>query len=591
MDTIPHRMLQQGRTRPDAPGYYEKQGGQWVPTSWASYAGQTQQAARALLALGLPPEGKVCILSFNRAEWVIADVACMAAGGVPAGIYETCSAEEVGYIVQHSGAHVVFVEDDEQLAKVLQIRATLPELAWIVTFRGVSPSADGMVLSWDEFLARGSAPETEQQLSDRLAALTPGQPATFIYTSGTTGPPKAVMLSHHNLTWTADTAIQMVGLSPEDSIVSYLPLSHIAEQMFTIHAPMTAGCPVYFAESRDKVAENLVEVQPTVVFGVPRVWEKIHARITGGLATASPLRAGMARWAMGVGRAVSHLRNQGQTPGLLLSLQHQLASRLVFQKARPRFGMGRARIAVSGAAPISPEVIAFFSGLDLIIHEVYGQSEDCGPTTFNTPGNTRFGTVGTAIPGLDLRIAEDGEIQVRGPNVFLGYYKDEAATAESFTADGWLCTGDLGAIDADGFLTITGRKKEIIITAGGKNIAPKNIEAALKDHALVSQAVVIGDRRKFLSALITLDPEATAAFAQEKGITGAPHEHPAVLDAIQAAVNATNERFARVEHIRKFSILPRDLDLEHQELTPTLKVKRRVVYENWAKTIEAMYAE
>lgn len=585
MTTIPHRLLAQGAALGSAPAYHEKIGGRWVATDWQTYAASARQVARALIDLGLQPGGRICILSFNRPEWVLVDVGGMAVGGVPAGIYETCSAEEVAYILRHSEARLAFVESEEQWLKIAEHRESLPDLKAVVTFRGVPEIDDALVMSWTDFLARAE-PVAEEAVEARLAGLKPDDPATFIYTSGTTGPPKAVMLSHHNLAWTADAAIGIASLGPADCAISYLPLSHIAEQIFTILAPITAGSQVYFAQSREAMPENLVEVQPTVFLGVPRVWEKLHAKIIGGMGNTPPMKKKIGGWALGVGKQVNDLRNHGREPGLLLSLQYRLARRLVYDKARPKFGMGRVRVAVTGAAPIAAEIIHFFSGLDIQILEVYGQSEDCGPTSFNRPGETRIGTVGRVIPGVSVKIAEDGEILVSGPNVFLGYYKDPAATAEALT-DGWLHSGDLGAFDEEGFLSITGRKKDILITAGGKNIAPKNIEAALKNLPLVSQAVVIGDRRRFLSALITLDPDVAA----ERSASDAPHEDAAIREEIQRGVDSVNARFARVEHIRKFTILPRDLDVENKELTPTLKVKRRIVNDNWAETIEAMYAD
>ena len=589
MSTIPHRLFAQGNQRGSAPAYFEKVAGAWVSTSWRTYADSVRQVARALIGLGLQPDGKVCILSFNRPEWVLTDIGCMAAGGVPAGIYETCSPDEVAYIIRHSEALVAFVESVEQWEKIASKRDGLPSLKRVVTFKGVERIDDPLVSTWEEFLA-GAEAVGEDALEERLSGLKPDSAATFIYTSGTTGPPKAVMLSHHNLAWTAETAIGMVGLTPDDCTVSYLPLSHIAEQMFTILTPVTSGSQVYFAGSRDTVFDDIIEVQPTVFLGVPRVWEKIHAKLSASLEAAPKARQRIAGWAMGVGQRVNALKNEGRSPGLRLRLQYRLANRVVYSKARPKFGMGRVKLAVTGAAPIAPEIIDFFAGFDIQLHEVYGQSEDCGPTSFNLPGKTKIGTVGLAVPGVEIKIAEDGEILVRGPNVFLGYYKDEAATNEALI-DGWLYSGDLGSFDDDGFLSITGRKKDIIITAGGKNVAPKNIEASLKNQTLISQAVVIGDRRKFLSALITLDPEAAERFVGKHNISGAPHTSEAVIAEVQKGIESVNAMFARVEHIRKFRILPREFDVESKELTPTLKVKRRIVNQNWADTIEEMYAD
>jgi long-chain acyl-CoA synthetase len=456
---------------------------------------------------------------------------------------------------------------------------------------GASPVADPLVVSWEEFLAAGDGVE-DRRLAERLAALEPDGLATLIYTSGTTGPPKGVMLSHRNLTWTADTSIGMVGLTPEDRSLSYLPLSHIAEQMFTIHGPITAGAAVYFAESLERLPDNLKEVQPTVFFGVPRIWEKFHAAISGKLAGATGIKAKLAAWALAVGEKVNRRRIAGAgEPSGALALAYALAGRLIFSKVKPAIGLGRARVCVSGAAPIAREVLEFFTKLDVVVLEVYGQSEDTGPTSFNRPERVRFGTVGPPIPGVEVRIADDGEILVRGPNVFLGYYKDDDATAATLK-DGWLHSGDLGSFDDDGFLQITGRKKEIIITAGGKNIAPKNIEAALKNHRLINEAVVIGDRRKFLSCLLTLDPDAAAAFAAERGLPTSTLADDATLRAeLQAAVDAVNHELARVEQIKRFTVLPRNLTIEDGELTPTLKVKRSKVYRNWERAIEGMYAD
>jgi long-chain acyl-CoA synthetase len=612
VDTIPLRLLNQGRSNSARTAYRVRDAsGRWVGTDYKTYAAEVRQAARALIALGFEAGDKVCILGFNRPEWVIADVGAMMAGGVPAGIYTTCSPTEVRYIINHADAPVVFLESEEQWEKIEAIlraheagepapegeESGLPRLQHVVMMRGVAPIQHPLVMGWEEFVARGDE-VGDDALDARLEGLKEDDPATFIYTSGTTGPPKAVMLSHRNLTFTASLAAELVGLTPDDHSLSYLPLSHIAEQVFTIHGPITAGSYISFAQSIEQLLDNLKEVQPTVLFGVPRIWEKMHAGLSAKLAAATGFKAKLVAWATGVGRAAVHQKNQGREPGGLLGLQYTLADRLLYSKVKPALGLGSARICVSGAAPIAPEVLEFFSGLDIPIYEVYGQSEDCGPTSFNIPGRTRFGTVGPALPGVEVRIAGDGEILVRGPNVFLGYFKNPEATAETLDDEGWLHSGDLGEFDSDGFLKITGRKKEIIITAGGKNIAPKNIEAALKNLPLVSQAVVIGDRRKFLSALLTLDPEASAAFAQDKGLSGDNlHENPLVIQAIQEGIDAeVNPQFARVEHVRKFKLLHRDFSVDDNdrgkaELTPTLKIKRRIVNTNFSDEIESIYAE
>ena len=591
IDSIPSRLFAQAERQPSAPAYAVRGPGGWTLTSWRDYAADVMRATKALIRLGFCPGQSVCILGFNRPEWVILDVACMAAGGAPAGIYTTCSPSEVQYILHHAEAPVALVENEEQWRKIDKERQNLPHLRHVVTMKGAPKIDDPLVMTWEQFLAAGQG-VSDREVQERLAALEPGGLATLIYTSGTTGPPKGVMLSHRNLTWTADAARRIARLGPQESTLSYLPLSHIAEQMFTIHGPITAGYPVYFAESIERVPDNLKEVQPTVFFGVPRIWEKFHAGISAKLTQATGLKKRLVEWAMGVGEAVNRGRMSGQgDPSGLLALQYALATKLIFSKLKPAIGLGKARFCVSGAAPIAKEVLEFFARLDIVVLEVYGQSEDTGPTSFNLPHRFRFGTVGPAVEGVEVKIAADDEILVRGPNVFLGYYKEPQATSEALQ-DGWLCSGDLGAFDADGFLKITGRKKEIIITAGGKNIAPKNIEAALKNHPLINEAVVIGDRRKFLTCLVTLDPEASARFAQEHGVAAADlPTHPALLAQVQRAVDATNEELARVEQIKKFTVLPRNLTIESGELTPTLKVKRKKVQEVWSAAIEAMYAE
>ncbi len=588
-DTITRRIQQQAARRPGAPAYYERVGGDWKMTSWGRYADQIRQAGKALIALGMESGGTVCILGFNRPEWTIMDVGALSVGGVPAGIYTTCSSEEVQYIVSHAGSPVVLLENEEQWRKIDEVRGQLPELKHVVMMRGANVD-DDIAMTWEQFLAK-AADVDDATYDARAEALEDDQLATLIYTSGTTGPPKGVMLSHRNLAWTASVALDITGVNENDCSLSYLPLSHIAEQMFTVHVPATSGAAVYYAESIDAVPDNLKEVQPTVFFGVPRIWEKFHAGISAKLSLATGVKAKLVDFARDVGAEVAALRMRGQEPGGLLGLKYGIANKVIYSKLKPAIGLGRARVCVSGAAPIAREVLEFFSSLDIIVSEVYGQSEGSGPTSFNTRGRTKFGSVGPAIPGVDVKIAGDGEITLNGPNVFLGYYKDDAATAETLV-DGWLRSGDLGKFDDQGFLHITGRKKEIIITAGGKNITPKNIEAALKNIEPVNEAVVIGDRRKFLAALVTLDPDWSERFAKEKGLDAATlHQSSEVNDLVQTGVDTANERFARVEQVKRFTILPRNFTVDDKELTPTLKVKRRIVHENWSDSIEAMYAE
>jgi long-chain acyl-CoA synthetase len=590
-DTIPQRLFDRADQTPARAAYYTKQGSVWVPTSYRLYAHQVKQVGKALMAVGCAPGSTVSILGFNRPEWVIFDLACMAIGGAPAGIYTTCSPSEVRHIIHHAESPVVLVEDDAQWQKVKKERDGMPHLRFVVTMPGTTIH-EAPVLSWDEFLAKGAG-VSDAAFFERLHALQPSGLATLIYTSGTTGPPKGVMLSHGNLAWTAKKAMEIVGTRPEgDRSLSYLPLSHIAEQMFTIHGPITGGNAVYFAESIEKVPENLKETRPSFFFAVPRIWEKFYAGISAKLGEAKGAKKQIAEWAMSVGRQASEHRMRGERLPTRLLAEHRLADRLVFAKLKKAVGLDCARMCVSGAAPVAKEVLEFFAALDIVINEVYGQSEDTGPTTFNLPGRVRLGTVGARIPGIEVKVADDGEILVRGPNVFAGYYKEPEATGETLV-DGWLHSGDLGAFDADGFLSITGRKKEIIITAGGKNIAPKNIEAALKNHPLVGEAVVIGDRRKYLTVLVTLDADGVARFKAERGASdGLPdHEQPAILAELQRALDQVNEELARVEQVKKFCVLPRAFGIDTGELTPTLKVKRKIVAAKFAAEIDAMYQD
>lgn len=589
-DSIPRRLLGQAKVRPEAPAHYVKEGGFWRMTSFREYAGEVRRAGKALIALGIEPGATVGLLGFNRPEWVVMHVACMAVGGAPAGIYTTCSADEMRHIVHHAASKLVLVEDTRQLEKVLSRWGELPQLTWAVMMRGAERAHDPRVLSWEEFLERGSR-VPDEALEQRLDALEPGGLAALIYTSGTVGPPKGVMLSHANLTWTADVAARIIPLSPWDVSLSYLPLSHIAEQMFTVHLPASVGSAVYFAESPEAVADNLREVQPTVLFGVPRFFEKLRAGISAQLSTAKGFQKLTIEQARRVGLEYSALRARGEPPGPVLTLQHRLYDKLVYSKVKAAVGLSRAHAVSCGAAPIAKEVLEFFASLDILITEVYGQSEVCGPTSYNVPGRTKLGSVGPSVPGVDVRIADDGEILVKGPNVFLGYYKDPEATAEAL-AGGWLRSGDLGKIDEEGFLHITGRKKELLITAGGKNISPANIEDALKRHELIADAVLIGDGRKYLTALIVPDADAVKRLAAARGLgADLPLDAPEVREGVQRAVDEVNAQLAQAEMIKKFAILPRGFTVEDGELTPTLKVKRHNVSQNFAREIEAMYAD
>ncbi len=559
--TIPARLFANAELRADQPAYWVRDSSGWRATSWSRYAEEVRTVGRALLALDVGVGAKISILGFNRPEWAICCLAIQSIGGAAAGVYTTNSPEEVAHVVHHSESPLVVVENAAQWQKLKVTRARLPLLRWVVLMRGEAPIDDPMVLTWEQFLGR-AADCPKERFDAALAALDPESLASLIYTSGTTGAPKGVMLSHRNLAWTARCASDLVNARASDTGLSYLPLSHIAEQMLSLYLPVVAGASLYFARSIEKVPEDLKEAQPTLFFGVPRIWEKLHAGISAKLGEAKGVKKRLADWAMKVGREVNRRKGSGEPIPDDLLAQYRLADRLVYSKVKRAIGLGKVRVCSSGAAPIPREILEFLSGLDVVVFEVYGQSEDSGPTTYNRLGKYRLGTVGPAIPGLELMIAPDGEVLASGPNVFMGYYKDPAATAQALEG-GWLHTGDLGEIDRDGFLSITGRKKDILITSGGKNISPKNIEGALAAHAPIAEAVVVGDRRNYLTALVTLEPDGAAklleaADADPKG----PHDHPALLRRVGEIVEEVNRHLARVEQVKRFRILPRPFTID-----------------------------
>ena len=587
----PARLLATARQRGSAPAYYERSDTQWQPTNWTAYAEQVSCAARALVALGVKPGAAVCILGFNRPEWVIMDLAAMMIGAVAAGIYWTSAASEVEYIIDHSHCTVLLAENDVQWAKVAQRRGALLRLQRVVMMRGAKAD-DAWQITWNDFLALGEQ-KHQAEVERRLAALRPDDLGTLIYTSGTTGAPKAVMLSHGNLAWTAVTLAAAFDSAASDRLISYLPLAHIAEQLGAIHDHVTIGYAVYFARNIESLGEHLKEVHPTIFFGVPRVWEKMQAGIAGKLASAKGVKAGLARWALAVGQRWHATALAGETAGVLLRLQKALASRLIHHKVQQALGLDQARLLISAAAPISPETLKFFTGLDLVIREVYGQSEDCGPTSISLVGSTRIGAVGKPLAGTQVRIADDGEILVHGPHVFQGYLGRPDETAQTLV-NGWLHSGDLGHFDGDGYLYVTGRKKDLLITSGGKNISPANIEAELMNLPLVEHGLVCGDGRHFLTALLTLKPDALQTFLQSNALQGAGGadacQHPLVLAELQKGIDAINQNQAHVAWIRKFTVLAEPLSIDTGALTATMKIKRKVVLDRYRDVVEKMYA-
>ncbi len=574
-------------SRADLPALYRKRNGTWDSITWREYRRQIRQAARALIALGVGPGEHVTIIGFNCAEWFVADIAAIAAGAIPAGIYTTNTPEQCQYIAEHCAARVAFVENAEQLAKFLAIRDQLPALKAIVVMHG-EPDVDD-VLSWPEFLAIGDG-VGEDALEQRIAAQRPDDVCTLIYTSGTTGVPKAVMLSHANIVWVTEQAGRLVAMGEGDVIVSYLPLSHVAEQLFSLHSNTVLGTTIWFAESLDTLGDALKAARPHHFLAVPRVWEKMQAKIEAVGAKNPPLKKKIAAWARKVGLEGGYAEQQGRPRPFTYSL----ANRLVFSKVRTNMGLDRARTLVTGAAPIAKRTLEFFLSLGLPIYEVYGMSETTAAATVSHAKAYRTGKAGSPVPGGEIKFAPDGEICLRGPHIFKGYLNDPVATAEALDTDGWLHTGDIGELDAEGFLQITDRKKELIITAGGENIAPALVEGQIKSIGVVNQAVVIGDNRRYLSVLLTLDPEkipTVASLAGSPARTAAEAAQCARFAAyLEREIEAVNQRLARVQSVKKFAVLPNELSIEGGELTPTMKLKRKVVAQKYADVIEELYS-
>ena len=576
-ETIPEKIFNTGSRRASDDAYAVRHDDQWVPTSWSVYADQVKAAARSLIALGVEKGVAVSILGTNTPEWVVFDVAAMAVGALPAGIYPTSSPEECAYVLNHSQSPVVLVQNEMQLDKVLAVRDGIPSLKHVVLMPGTSSDADG-VMTWDEFISAGADVETGA-VDARLAALGPRDGAVLIYTSGTTGPPKAVVLPHEALVFLVESVEGFIDLGPTDSAVSYLPLSHIAEQIVSILAPAVMGIKIYYEPDIFRLADTLKEVRPTAFFAVPRVWEKFYAAVSEKLGAATGVKATLANRALSVGRQHTEALDRGEQPGGFLAAQYGLFDKLVYSKAKEAMGLDRCRFMFSSAAPLSPTIAEFFGGLGMQLLQLYGQSECTGVCSFNRVDGNRIGSVGPALPGVELQIAGDGEVLIRGANVFLGYLNNPEATAEALDDDGWLKSGDIGEIDDDGYLFITDRKKDIIITAGGENVTPSLIETALQTNGLIGTVVVIGDQRPYLTALISVDPEAAEGMSDDE-----------VQASVQAAVDEVNGSNARVRQLKKFVVLDEPLSIEHGELTPTMKVKRKVVRDHFTDQIEAMYS-
>jgi long-chain acyl-CoA synthetase len=564
------------------PAYLAEHDDGWIPVSWAQAGERVSQLANGLLALGVRRGDAFGILASTRVEWVLFDYALALVGAVTVPVYATSSPHDCAYALDHAEAIGVLAENVEQAGKLDQTRLEVPRVRHILTFADL-----------DDLAARGReyAAANPTALDEATAAVGEDDLYTFIYTSGTTGPPKACMITHRNAYEQAtavDEEDQIVGT--DDVVLLWLPLAHNFGRFLCL-AGVYRGFQIGLLADPHRLTDALPNLRPTLFPSVPRIFEKVYEATQTAFAEQTGARRKLADWALGVGRRASKLRQEGRDLPLGLALQHRLADRLVYSKVKRRLG-GRIRIAVSGAAPLSVEVLEFFHSLDVLILEGYGLSESTSGASVNRPHKYRFGTVGLPVPKMEIRTAEDGELLLRGPTIFAGYYKNEAATREVLGEDGWLHTGDVAEIDADGFIKITDRKKDILVTAGGKKVAPQNLENLLKGSKYVSQALVVGDRRPYVAALIALDEEAIGAWADEHGLPRDLAElsrNPEVAALAQSAVDDANRGRSGFEQIKRFGILPRDFSADEGEVTPTMKLRRRVATQHFAREIDELY--
>jgi long-chain acyl-CoA synthetase len=566
--------------------------GQWKDISSDEFRRAVEETSLGLRELGVEKGDRVALLSENRPEWAIADLATLTAAGVVVPIYGTLPPAQALYILNDSEAKVCFVSTAAQLRKLAEIRGQARHLRHVVRMEA-APAPD--TLSLDELRGRGrdALARDPQAVRRRAAEARPDDLATLVYTSGTTGDPKGVMLSHRNIVSNVEASRQIfMEFGPSDVALSFLPLSHIFERMAGYYMMVAAGATIAYAESVEQVPANMAEVRPTVMCSVPRLYEKMYARINEKVASDPPARQKVFRWALGVGREVFRHAVEKSSPGPLLKLKHALANRLVFSKVKDRVG-GRLRVFVSGGAPLAREIAEFFGAAGLTILEGYGLTETSPVITCNRPGDFRPGTVGKPIPGVEVKIADDGEILTRGPHVMQGYFKKPEATAEAIDAEAWFHTGDVGMFDADGFLVITDRKKDIIVTSGGKNIAPQPIENLLKTNAYIAEIVMIGNKRHFPAALVIPKFENLEKWAREHGVPFTSREdlvaRPEVVELYDRTVRELTAHLAPFEKIKKLALLPREFSLETGELTPKLSVKRRVVEQKYKDVIDRLY--
>lgn len=594
--TMAHWLQSSARHRGQAVAMRRKTMGRWIDISWADALAAARALQLALLSEGFTRGNAGCILSNTRPEWMFCDFALLEMGMTSAGIYPTDAPEQVAFIVKDCSAEIVFVEDDEQLDKVLAVRNELPLLRRIVVFdvRGLSKLNDPMVIGWDRFIGLGhhNTDQLEDLRTTHALAVSPDDVAILVYTSGTTGQPKGAMISHANLVFLIEESARLWDLRPRDDRLAFLPLCHIAERYFTYFS-LHCGVISNFVEDPATVLQNMREVQPHFMLAVPRVWEKLYSQIRVSLEEATTLQRTAYRLAMRVGNARAEAVLAGQRPGVWLRARCAIADYFVFRNIRVALGLGRARSLSSGGAPISPELIQWYYAIGLELLEVYGMTE-CGTISANTLQHRKISSVGLAAPFCEIRLSEIGEILIRGQHVFMGYLNLPDKTAEVIR-NGWLHTGDVGRIDVDGYLYITERIKDIIITSGGKNITPSEIQNELKFSPYISDALVIGDNRKYLTAIVMLDRENVERVATEKQLAftdfASLASNTAVRQLIEEDVHRVNKKFSRVESIKRFEILTVELSPEDEEVTPTMKLKRRVVERKYKALIDSLYEE
>ena len=596
-DTIPKLFWAVSRDRGGKTAMTHKEHGIWKSISWGNYGRKAQLAGFGLIALGLKPGELATILAESIPEWLFADMGILGAGGISVGIYPTSSRDQVSYILNDSGAVYLFVEDEEQLDKYLERREQLPDIRKVIVFdmEGLRAFRDPQIMSFDDLLALGEAHEAAapKDWENRIAATEPNASAIFVYTSGTTGPPKGAMLSHHNIIFSIERFAEAVETNDRDQTLAFLPLCHMAERTMTAFRPLGYGGVVNFAESPDTVLENLREISPTVFFAVPRIWEKLHSMVVVTLMDATRLEQWAYAKAMKIGYALAE-RKLGHEPiPRWLSVLHWFVSITVLRNVKKLTGLDKARLIGSGAAPISPDVLKWFIALGIPMIEMYGQTECSGLATAMSRDDIKLGTVGKPLQKTEVVISVEGEILIRGPHVFLGYHNKPEKTKDAIDAQGWLHTGDIGAIDNEGFVKITDRMKDIIITSGGKNITPSEIENQLKFSPYISDTVVIGDRRNYLTCLIMIDHDNVAKFAQDRKINFTDYKSltnlPEVKELIWSEIQKVNKSLSNVESIKKVSLLDILLTAEDEEMTPTLKLRRKYVNEKYKDVINGMY--